>query len=206
MDTIGSMDYQDLVDLKSKLDERIKQFRRIRIKMKWKRCGKKDCFCKDGPSDGSWENLHGPYVFAQFVDHGTKKTRLVSLGRHYDHIDIDEVEKQILDKTEYFTVPDSDREKMNAAQKKEYCRGVELYSWEFEAKYGIKMGEDTMGRHKKWWGTKASEDRWVTDASAVDAEKSACMHPWAVLHGIGSPVGQKVLEDLLRQNYYLAPV
>ncbi len=206
MDNLDGMNYEQLQQLKLNLDERIKEFRPVRVKIKWKRCGKKTCFCKGGPLDGSWDNLHGPYAFAQFVDHGTRRMRQISLGQHYDAFDIEEVGKEILDRTKYFPVPDADREKMSKGQKEECDWSITLLSWEFEEKYGLRPAADKMSRHTKFWGTRAQYDAYEAELRATEAEKLACRHPWAELYGIGSPAGQKTLEDLLRKNYYLVQI
>lgn len=206
MDNLKDMDHGRLVALKTEVDARLKEFRPLRIKMKWKRCGKKDCFCKDGPTDGSWGNLHGPYVFAQFVDRTTRKTRLVSLGTHYDHIDLYEVRNQILDKTDYFGIADSVRDKMSKTKQLQYNYYTALTNAEFKEKYGMTKVEDRMSRPTKFWGTEANSDAYEAEFSAIEAEKLACEHEWATEHGVGSPVGQKVLAELLRQNYYLVGI
>ncbi|KKM81029.1 hypothetical protein LCGC14_1333850, partial [marine sediment metagenome] len=54
MANTNEMNYQEMLDLRQELDTRIKEYRPIRIKKKWKRCGKSGCFCKGGPIDGSW--------------------------------------------------------------------------------------------------------------------------------------------------------
>ena len=203
MDKLEGLKHEELKQLLRDVIERLKEFRPIRIKMKWKRCGRKTCFCKDGPADGSWNNLHGPYVFAQFVSNETRKTQVVSLGRHYDDIDIDEVAELFLDKSSIFQIGDGPYQKLSKKKKEALLYSVTLADREFKEKYGILPEDDRMNRERKFWGSKAQWDEWEYQNGIIEEQKMACKHPWAVDHGVGSPVGQKILAELLRQNYYL---
>lgn len=203
MDNVGSMNYDELLVLQSDVEVRLKQFRPVRIKKKWKRCGKLTCFCADGPPDGSWGNLHGPYVFAQFVDHNTRKTRLVSLGKFYDQEDINEVRNEILGWSSYFPVPASEYEEMSQEQQDRHYWYINVTGLVFEQFYGVTEAQDTMGRHKKYYATDAQHDGFDHYKREFLRRKKAVGHMWAVRYGVGCPVGQRKLAEILAADYYL---
>lgn len=205
MDKLEKMNHEELVSLRKKIKARLKEFRPIRIKKKWKRCGKGNCFCQDGPGDGSWGNLHGPYLFAQYVDGKEQKMKLVSLGRFYGRDDIDEVRDQILDFSDYFTVSPDQHGQMSQVEKDIYSWYVNLSASEFEKYHGISRSEDTMNRHSRFYGTQAAHDAYTGALSILNQKKEACNHTWVYEFGLASPVGQKILAGLLRQTYYLKP-
>lgn len=200
---LDRMSYEELIKLKAQLDARIKEFRPIRVKKKWKRCGKRSCFCADGPADNEWNNLHGPYLFAQFVCPKLGKTKTVSLGNFYDLNDIDEVRKQILDWGAYFNVPGPEYDKMSVDDQRRYNWRKTLTSYEFEQFYGVSVGDDRFGRHKTFYATLANSDAYDQKLREIEAEREATDHPWADQYGLCDPVGQKKLSQLLTGAYYL---
>lgn len=201
---LGEMKYDELLQSAIDSKRKIKEFRPIRIRTKWKRCGKPQCFCMDGPLNGSWGNLHGPYIFAQYVDHTTRKIRVVSLGRRSSEDDIMEARNEILEWWEYFKVSPSEKELMTDDDAFDYrwwhsVRGEDFFNF-----YGLRDSEDTFGRHTRYYGTQASHDAFKSYQSEFARRREALDHEWATAYGMASHIGQKKLADLLSQKYYLA--
>ncbi len=203
MDNTNGMGYDELIELQDKVYDMLKKFNPVRLKMKWKRCGHKDCQCGSGPSDGSWGNLHGPYVFAQFVDNDLGKIRTVSLGRHYDENALYDIMERGLDFSHYYKVDPGKLELMTPDEKRKHMCRFFLDDEDFEVYHGIKRVEDTMGRYDVFYGTVANRDAYEAASRDLDEQKLATMHRWAIVHGIGSIKGQMTLKGLLAGKYYL---
>lgn len=195
--------YDELLQLRDEVEQKIKEFRPVRIKRKWKRCGKDECFCMDGPSDGSWGNLHGPYLFAQYVDHTTRKTKTVSLGRFWGEVDIKEAQDRILEWWAYYKVSPVDRSTMTDELQSDYSWGYTLRGDDFFNFYGLKVSEDTLDRHTRYYGTEASHDAFRSYQDEFVRNLEALDHEWASVHGLASHMGQRKLADLLAKKYYL---
>lgn len=206
MDNLDKMTYEDLQELKIDVAYRLKQFRPIRIKKKWKRCGKRTCFCASGPADGTWDNLHGPYLFAQFVDRETKKTRNASLGIFYDLEAIDALADQTLNFSDFFHLNPDQHSKLGADEQSLNNWKIRLTDADFELFHGISRKDDSLGRHDTFYGTEANYDAYRSATAALSEQKAATVHIWAILYGLASPAGQRVLKDLLRQDYYLKEI
>lgn len=205
IDNLNTLKYQELVELRTAISARLKNLSGIRLKKKWKRCGKKTCYCSSGPSDGSWGNLHGPYVFAQFVDNETKKPRVLSLGRYCEANDAQVAKKTILAYwPAFYTITPAEAEKM-----KEEGHWL-LYSktlsrQEFVDFYGLNMEDDKLDRHRMYYATEASHQAFEAAVRALDELREAAGNDWAIKYGIGEVKGQRRLCDLLRGDYYLVP-
>lgn len=198
MDKIEGIAYEELVCLRNTIEARLKEFRPIRIKKKFKRCGKKACFCAGGPASNEWENLHGPYVFAQFIDAKTGKARNLSLGRWYGEDQVNEVSYKRIAPARYFAMPESDHQTGCVYFHR-------LTDEEFVSRYGVAKREDNFDCPDVLYGTRASSDAYEVARRQLEQEKEAVAHAWCMEFGIGSYVGQKRLADLLRGNYYLMP-
>lgn len=196
MDKLDGMTHFELTRLVYEANKRLAKFNPIRLRVKRKRCGKKGCFCMDGPSDGSWDNLHGPYLFAQYVDSETGKTRVKGLGLYYSSDQLDEVTRASFSWSDYFAVPDGH-------QTKDHTYYYDLSAREFEEYYGIAMEDDTMSRHTTYWATEGKSDAFDTEKRKFLEDKSAACHIWADKYGLGSVKGQRTLKTLLEGNYYL---
>ena len=203
MVNLKSMNYGEVKKLHTRVSERLKEFRPVHIKIKWKRCGKGECVCASGPSNGSWGNLHGPYVLAQFVDRLTRKTKVVSLGRLWQQDDINEARRQTLNWIRYFPVPSSEYEKMSADDQRLHYWYINVRGERFEAFHGISESEDRMDRSKRFYGTDAQHDGYETYQRGYEAEALAVSHQWCEMYGIGSSAGQKKLAAILADDYYL---
>lgn len=203
IDKLDKMSYEQLRELKEDVDYKLKQFRPVRIKKKWKRCGKATCFCASGPADGSWDNLHGPYLFAQFTNPGGGRTRNISLGKYYDQEAIEEVKDQSLDFSEFFHLTKANYDKLGQADKDKNRWAIRLTEADFELFHGVRRIEDQLGRHDTFYGTEANYDHYMAAKGEISDAKAALTHIWTMMYGLASPTGQRALKDLLRGNYYL---
>ncbi len=203
MAKLGEMKYNELLQLAIDLKQKIKEFRPVRVKRKWKRCGKTECFCMDGPSDGSWGNLHGPYLFAQYVDHKTRKTKVVSLGRFWGQEAIKEAQGQILEWWDYFKLSPSAREKMTEEEASTYRWWYAVRGDDFANFYGLRAIDDKLDRHTRYYGTEASHDAFNAYQSEFVRRNEALDHEWASTYGLADHIGQKTLAELLAGQYYL---
>jgi hypothetical protein len=206
MGKLDRMTYEELQELKTDVEYRLKEFRPIRIKRKWKRCGKKTCFCASGPADGTWDNLHGPYLFAQFVDRETKKTRNVSLGKFYHPEAVGELAEQTLNFSTFFHLNPDQYSKLGADEQRRNAWTIYLTEADFELLHGIGREDDRLGRHDVFYGTEANYDAYRSAKTALNEAKAACNHLWAASYGLASPAGQRVLKELLRKSYYLKEI
>lgn len=204
MANVNEMSYIEMLDLRLALDIRIKAHRAVRIKKKWKRCGKKACFCNDGPADGSWGNLHGPYLFAQFVDSTSGKTRLVSLGKFFDQDSIMETGDRILEWWKYYQVSEAEREALPGGEKRKWNWPFFVSREKFRDLHGIWPEEDKMDRPRRFFATKALDDGFEAKSSRLAEEKEAVKHLWCAEYGLGSIEGQRMLARLLEGFYFLA--
>jgi hypothetical protein len=198
------MKRDDLLQMKDEIDKELKKFKKINIRSKWKRCGKKGCFCSDGPLDGSWGNLHGPYVFAQFVDQETGKYRSVSLGAYYSKEFADQVIGEPTQWNDYFRVPEREYEMFNTPKQDLYNWYIYLSSDQFYEFHGIKMHEDTMDRDRVFYGTKANHDAYHNKIDARIRQLELVKSGWCRKYGIGDEIGHIKLSELLAGKYYLA--
>jgi len=203
MGNINGMRYDELIGLRNKVHVRLKEFNPVRLRRKWKRCGHKNCQCCSGPSDGSEGNLHGPYVYAQFMDNDLGKIRNISLGRYYDEYDLSDIVEKSLNFSDYFKVDPGELEKMTASEKEEYYFTFYLDDAAFEKHHGITREEDTMRRYDHFFGNLADRDAYESAARNLEEHRLAVTHKWATDYGIGSIKGQMVLRRLLAGKYYL---
>jgi len=203
MAKLDGMTYNELLQLTVDLKRKIKEFRPVRIKRKWKRCGKEECFCMGGPADGSWGNLHGPYLFAQYVDHKTCKTKVVSLGRFWGQEAIIEAQGEILEWWDYFKLSPSRREKMTEDMASAYRWWYSVRGDDFANFYGLRESEDELDRHTRYYGTEASHDAFEVYQGEFARRNEALGHEWASTYGLASQIGQKTLAGLLAGKYYL---
>lgn len=203
MDNIDGMSYEDLISLKLKVDRRVREFRPIRMTIKYKRCGKDGCFCMAGPSNGSWGNLHGPYVLISYIDETSQKRRTVSLGRHFCEDDRQEVEEKKLDFLHYYSVPAGEREKMSDRKKESFSWCLHVNELNFEEVYGRERGEDEMDKETEHYATQQKHNAFNAERASLDLQKTAVRDELCVRYGIGCSVGQAVLRKLLDGNYYL---
>lgn len=206
IDKLDGTSYEELMELKIDVEYELRQFRPVRIKKKWKRCGKETCFCAAGPGDGSWGNLHGPYLFAQFVDHSTKRTRSISLGKYYDQEAVDEVSDQSLDFSEFFHLTEADYGKMGQADKDKNRWAIRLTEADFELFHGIRWIEDQLDRHGTFYGTEANYEAYMAARGEISEQKAGLTHIWTREYGLASPAGQRALKGLLQKNYYLKQI
>lgn len=203
MGELGGMKYNELLELMGNLKRRIQKFRPLRIKLKWKRCGKGECVCMEGPSDGSWGNMHGPYLFAQYVDHKTRKTRAVSLGRHSSADDIMEARGEILEWWKFFELNPSDQERMTEESASKYRWYYLVTGSDFFNFYGLREVDDKLHRHTRYYGTEANSDAFEAYRDEFVRRKEALDHEWASVYGLAGHIGQKKLAALLAQKYYI---
>lgn len=203
MVNLDGLSHRELNELVMDATARLKEFGAVRLRIKAKRCGKAECYCSEGPSDGSWENFHGPYVFAQFVDNVTKKMRTISLGRHYGPGDIIEAAEKILDDWfDYFTITPPEAEKIKE-RGDEPLWYINLSSERFKDYYGLEIHEDRLSRHMIYYATKQKYQAYETAQRLRDETRAALRDDLAVTYGIGSVLGQKKLRQLLCDKYYL---
>lgn len=203
MINLDELNHRELSELSLDLARRLKEFNAVRLKIRAKRCGKSGCSCAGGPADNAWGNLHGPYVFAQYVDNEIGKMRVVSLGRHYDLSDIIEDREKILDNWfDFFTVTPAEAEKIRDREGAwlhvHYLSPEEFYDF-----YGVEMIDDAMGRHTEYYAIKQKFEAYETVKRANRERRSALDSEWATEYGIGSIKGQRSLAQLLRGKYYL---
>lgn len=204
MTNIKSMSYEELVATKKEIEARMKTFKRVRLKVKWVRCGKEGCFCADGPLDNEWGNLHGPYIFAQFVDKGTRKTRRISLGRcSSDNERNDALLSAKIKWSDYFKVGQSQYDTYDEAYKRELWH-ITLSENDFKEHYGMYPYEDTMGRDRKFYGTQAQYEAYQSAKNERFEAVKAASDELAIKYGILSPTGQKILRSILADGYYIA--
>lgn len=199
---LESLGYEELLELRKEVNERIKKFKPLRIRKKFKRCGKDGCVCQQGPADGSWGNLHGPYLFAQFQDKNGN-TRVRSLGKWYDRKDIlDTRMKPKRPLYEAFTVPLETWKEKYEGDGKNWVYW-DLDDFEFEERYGLPPGEDTFNRHRRLYGLKSDYDRWVIENELRLDRIEGAEHVWAETWGLADLKGQAVLAELLAGEYFL---
>jgi len=203
MAKLDGMKYDELLQLKIDVKRAIKEFRPVRIKKKWKRCGKSQCFCMDGPADGSWGNLHGPYLFAQYVDLETGKTKVMSMGRFWGEEAIIEAQEEILEWWQYLKVSPGERDKMGEEEASAFRWWYSVRGLDFRNFYGLREEEDTLDRHTRYYGTEASNDAFKAYQDEFLRNLEALDHEWASMYGLASHIGQKKLAALLAQKYYL---
>ena len=203
MENLPGMNRNELLELRSDVDQRLSEFKRLRLRLKHTRCGKKDCFCKDGPGNGEWGNLHGPYIIAQFVDHKTSKTRSVSLGIHYDFDRQEDLKLQTVGRTHFAHLPASKHKNMSASDQNKYVWSVWLSADEFYMQYSMTVAEDTMNRSRIFYGTQADQDAYDTECRLLEADQAALDNDLCKDHGIGTVKGQQKLTELLDNSYYL---
>ncbi|KKK94247.1 hypothetical protein LCGC14_2684780, partial [marine sediment metagenome] len=152
----------------------------------------------------SWGNLHGPYLFAQFVDSTSGKTRLVSLGKFFGQDGVDEVRGLVLEWWKYFQLSEEAREALGE-------RGKISWGWpfyadrnEFHDLYGVWPESDKMDRPRRFFATEALNDGFEAKVDQLAEQKAAAEHDWCIEYGMGSVTGQRKLRQLLRENYFLA--
>jgi hypothetical protein len=201
---IDKMTRSDLLEMRGEIDATLKEFKKINIRSKWKRCGKKGCFCKDGPLDGSWGNLHGPYVFAQFVDQGTGKYRSISLGAYFNQDFIDQVLGEPVLWNEYYKVPDSEYQTFKEEKKEKYGWYVHLDDAQFLAFFGVWKHEDKMDRDDVFFATEAAHDAYQNKLEVRARQLDLINSDWCREYGIGDEIGHIKLKELLAGKYYLA--
>lgn len=203
MENINSMDYQELCELKRLVDGRLSHFRPVRIKTKWRRCGKGACVCMDGPADGTWGNLHGPYIFAQFVDPAIGSTRLVSLGRHRDWTSEKEDAPEILDIRRFFKLNSDQYGRLTEKMREKFWYSYTMSAEEYERAYGREKSSSGLAGYDTFYADKAGHDAFVAASDELVRRRRASMHEWAEEFGIATYKGQGILEEILRGPYYL---
>lgn len=193
-EALAELSYEDTLEVEQFIKSRKKEFRPFRIKTKFRRCGKKYCYCMDGPSDNEWGNLHGPYLFAQYREGG--KTKLKSLGKERDPSDLDYSHLE-LPKWYHYIVSEEQYEKMSDDRKWEtYERS--LTREEFVDKYKMSPEEDKIGVPHRLIFDKR---KYEADYERYKELSEVSFSKWRKL-GIGSPSGIKILDDLIKQGYY----
>lgn len=203
MDKINRMNYADLCELKILVDGRLSVFRKVRIKTKWRRCGKRGCACMDGPADGSQGNLHGPYIFAQYTDGATKKPMLVSLGRHRRWGTIDEDNEKSLDIRRYFKLSQEGRSRLSNEARKEFSYKYTMSDQEYRRAYDQSPGAEWRERPDTFYGDLAGYNAFVSASEELSKKNVAEVHEWAECFGLANYKGQQTLRDILRGPYYL---
>ncbi len=203
MCNVSELSYAKLVLLKDEVDNLLSLMNPIRLKKRFKRCGRKDCFCVNGPRDGSWGNLHGPYVFASYTEKkGVYRSR--SLGLYYSEEDrLAEAEKlssKLLLWVNFYTLSagDASRRSVN-----EVIHSRVFTEEEFVGLYGIPTMFDRLGRPTTLYATDAKFQAYKSECREQGARQDALLRDEYADLGICSPIGQKVLDEILSGPYYL---
>jgi len=204
MTNIKKMERQELISLKSQVEARLKRMRPIRVKKAYKRCGKSGCACSDGPADGSWGNLHGPYLFARFTERTTKKSKSLSLGRFYNEEALRQARNSRINWQDYFCLGTTERGRMSFEMGMKFPEPYYLDNDEFLEMHGVDMADDRLDRDGVYYASEAQKSAFEAKKRSISQEVLAADADWAVMFGMGSPIGQRVLAALLLDDYYLA--
>jgi hypothetical protein len=194
LDLLAELTHPELLEIETAVRASKKKFKPFRIKRKFKRCGKPDCFCMDGPADNSWENLHGPYLFAQWREGG--KTRTASLGREYSSDEISEAGNGLPNWYDFII---SQKQYDGMSQDRQWeCYERSLENDEFEAHYGIAPMDDNIGRARK---LRYDSRAYKTAYDEAEQANKVKWSDWAKL-GVGTFSGIQILDDLVKRGYY----
>jgi len=189
---LSEMDRDELMALQADIKIRMLDFRPYRIKERVTQCGKRDCWCYEGP-DG-----HGPYLYVAYRDAG--RTRQVGLGPKLTEEEmIDEMPAMPL-VTDYLKIPDRQFQKMTHADTIEWLHYT-LSEAEFFERHGLYPRDDTFGRPLKFWGSRADYEAYEWDHREALERSSIQYNEW-VGWGVSTLKGIGILRALERRGYY----
>ncbi len=200
---LNGLTYNELCELEENVLRRKKEFKRLRVRQRFVRCGKQGCACSRGPGSNSWGNLHGPYLYAQFVDKMTGKTKKLSLGLLYTETEVEEVlgNGEVKWK-DYYQIDRSQRSGMSAREIRR-LRSRTFTPKEFLEFYGLRWCHNEIDRVVTWYARENDFQAFEFAVREREEEKKAVKDPLCRKFGIGSKAGQAKLKSLLSGDYYL---
>lgn len=203
MSFLSKLSRAELLSLKKEVDNAVSLDRPVRLKKRFKRCGHSGCFCADGPGDGSWGNLHGPYVFASYTEkRGVYRSR--SLGLYYSEEDrragLEKLNSKFLFWVNFYNLSSIDAGRKS---ENEVVHRRVMTEEEFVRLYGIPMMFDRLDRPTTLYATDAKYQAYKSECRERVARREALLRTEYTDLGICSPVGQKVLDEILSGPYFL---
>ncbi len=190
---LGELRRPELLELQQEIKERLKTFRPYRIKERVTQCGKKECWCFDGP-DG-----HGPYLSVVYRADG--KTVSEGIGPKLTELEMKKGYPDLPDLRDYLTVPDYKYALMTRAETEAWLYYT-MTPRQFIERHGIPKSEDTFDRPEKYWGSKDAHVRYESDRAIAIEKRNIPYNQWAG-YGVSTLRGIAVLEQLERDGYYL---
>ncbi len=197
-DSLDGMERRGLTKLIERAEKALKYLRPFRVKLVFKKCGKKGCSCEGATS-------HGPYTYVVYTDRqGGPRQR--SLGKTLTAADLDILDAAKEPQWYDFSVPDflfSGEAPIEAKAREADSRSAAIHflylsSLEYLAYYGIREEYDTLNRpHRLAYDRimfQAEWDHWQEGQKIAGSE-------WAEF-GVGTSKGIGILNTLSSEGYY----
>lgn len=187
------LDRAGLLELSKLAARRAADMRPVYVKQVYKKCGKLNCWCVDEKNE-----VHGPYLYAVYMDQGRQVQR--SLGRFYNSDEIEAMRSRRSPRWLDFVYTGKTLDKLRVGPDKWDLNQHELSPAEFEEFYGVSMEDDGLSRPRSLWFNYAEYSKAMHDHVALI---DIAVSPFSRL-GVCTSKGYSTLKSLVERGYYLA--